>query len=507
MSASRALPIRIVLAHEMRLALRRFTSRPETSALRRSAFVLVVLAMFAGAHGLAAILAPTTPFSYRSEADLAAVAPMLIFAGMIFIAAAIDSSVHALHQRSDYDLLFSAPLPPRMIFLVRALNIAMVTFSKVLLYSAPLINVMAWRHGPRFLAGYGVLLAMALIATCIAIAIVMLLMRLGSAQRIRILAQAFSAVAALSVVFMLQRRTLLPLEVNTVIDTAFSGGLPAWLAMPARAALGDPAALAVTLVVSLALSGLALALLAQPFVNAAVRTAGAAAVTSRHRRGGIRTRFGRSVLGALVWKERQLVLRDPSTISQVLMPCLFLLPVGLSAFQNAGAGSVDLATLVAVIIISTGQIAGGLAYVAMAADDAGDMVAAAPVDHGTQRRAKLLAVWSLIGSFALVPLMLIAWTDWPVAAIALVGTVLATTTGIFVNLWHQPVEGSRHRLRRRGSGSTLVALMEIAVLLMIGLAGWLAISGYGEAVLVPLVGAALLMAVLGATRRRQVAFR
>ena len=167
---------------------------------------------------------PMTPLSYRNKADLAAVAPMLIFAGMIFIAAAIDSAVHALHQRADYDLLFSAPLPPRMIFLIRALNVASVTFSKVLLYSAPLINVMVWRHGPQFLAGYGVLLAMALIATVIAIAIVLLLMVLGSAHRIRILAQAFSAVAALSVVFMLQRRSLLPAELNELIDAAFSGG-------------------------------------------------------------------------------------------------------------------------------------------------------------------------------------------------------------------------------------------------------------------------------------------
>ena len=44
--------------------------------------------------------------------------------------------------------------------------------------------------------------------------------------------------------------------------------------------------------------------------------------------------------------------------------------------------------------------------------------------------------------------------------------------------------------------------MEIAVLLMIGLAGWLAVSSYGEAAPVPLVVAALLMGVLGATRKR-----
>ena len=503
MSASHALPVRILLEHELRLALRRFTGRSGDGGLRNIAFAFVIAAMIAGAHGLAAAMMPMTPLSYRNEADLAAVAPMLIFAGMIFVAAAIDSAVHALHQRADYDLLFSAPLPPRMIFLIRALNVALVTFTKVLLYSAPLINVMVWRHGPSFLAGYGVLLAMAMIAACIAIAIVLLLMALGSANRIRILAQVFSAVAALSVVFMLQRRSLLPLEVNELIDAAFSGGLPAWLEMPARAALGDPAALAVTLIASVALSALALSLLAEPFVKAAVRSAGAVAASPRGRSGGGAARFGRSALGALVWKERQLVLRDPSAISQVLMPCLFLLPVGLSAFQNAGSGNVDFATLVAVVIISAGQIAGGLTFVAMAADDAGDMVAAAPVDQKTQRRAKLAAVASLVSGVAMAPLLLIAWANWRAAAIAVVGIALAVTAGILVNLWHQPVEGSRHRLRRRGSGSTLVALLEIAVLLMIGLAGWLAVNGYGEAVPVPLVVAALLMGVLGATRRRQ----
>jgi ABC-2 type transport system permease protein len=502
MSASLVLPIRTVLALEVRLALRRFTSRSGDGGLRNIAVALVVAAMIAGAHGLAAVMTPKAPLSHASEADLAAVAPMLIFAGMILVAAAIDSAVHALHQRADYDLLFSAPLPPRMIFLIRALNVALVTFTRVLLYSAPLINVMVWRHGNHFLAGYGVLLAMAMIATCIAIAIILLLMALGSTNRIRILAQVFSAVAALSAVFMLQRRVLLPVEVNELIDAAFSGGLPIWLEMPTRASLGDLGALAVTLVAGIALSALALALLAEPFVKAVVKMAGSTVGAPHGRVAKGNARFGRSPLGALFWKERQLVLRDPSAISQVLMPCLFLLPVGLSAFQNARSGNVDFATLVAVVIITMGQIAGGLTFVAMAADDAGDMVTAAPVDEKTQIRAKLAAVASLASSIAMVPLLLIAWANRPAAAIAVVGIVLAVATGILVNLWHQPIDGSRHRMRRRGSGSAQVALMEIAVLLMIGLAGWLVISGYVEVAPVPLIVAALLMGVLGATRKR-----
>ena len=88
-----------------------------------------------------------------------------------------------------------------------------------------------------------------------------------------------------------------------------------------------------------------------------------------------------------------------------------------------------------------------------AADDAGDMVTAAPVDEKTQIRAKLAAVASLASSIAMVPLLLIAWANRPAAAIAVTGIVLAVATGILVNLWHQPVDGSRHRMRRRGAGA------------------------------------------------------
>ena len=91
--------------------------------------------------------------------------------------------------------------------------------------------------------------------------------------------------------------------------------------------------------------------------------------------------------------------RDPWLASQTLMQMLYLLPPALMLWRAFGANSGDLVLLVPVLVMAAGQLAGGLAWLAISGEDAPDLVATAPVPAGFIIRAKIEAV---IGGVALV---------------------------------------------------------------------------------------------------------
>jgi len=82
---------------------------------------------------------------------------------------------------------------------------------------------------------------------------------------------------------------------------------------------------------------------------------------------------------ALRRKEWLLLLRDPWLMSQSLMQLLYLLPPFFllsRMFYGEGNGA---ALLVPVLIMAAGQLAGGLAWLAISGEDAPDLIATAPV--------------------------------------------------------------------------------------------------------------------------------
>ena len=83
--------------------------------------------------------------------------------------------------------------------------------------------------------------------------------------------------------------------------------------------------------------------------------------------------------GALRRKEWTLIVRDPWLASQTLMQLLYLLPPGLMLWRAFGANSSDLVLLVPVLVMAAGQLAGGLAWLAISGEDAPDLVATAPI--------------------------------------------------------------------------------------------------------------------------------
>ena len=134
---------------------------------------------------------------------------------------------------------------------------------------------------------------------------------------------------------------------------------------------------------SLAALGAAIAIFSARFGDHAIAAAGVAAPATRQDRArGFRRA---SPTRALRRKEWTLLRRDPWLVSQTLMQLLYLLPPALLLWRNYGDSTGALVVLVPVLVMAAGQLAGGLAWLAISGEDAPDLVATAPVPTASRR--------------------------------------------------------------------------------------------------------------------------
>ena len=101
-----------------------------------------------------------------------------------------------------------------------------------------------------------------------------------------------------------------------------------------------------------------------------------------------------------------LLRRDPWLASQTLTQLLYLLPPALLLSRNFGGAANSTVIIVLVLVTVAGQLAGGLAWLAISGEDAPDMVASAPIPAGAVRHAKIEAV---LGAVAMIfaPLLVV----------------------------------------------------------------------------------------------------
>src|SRR6202035_824134 len=164
---------------------------------------------------------------------------------------------------------------------------------------------------------------------------------------------------------------------------------------PARALLGDAAAVAGVLAGGICLLRLAVMLVAPRFADCAIAAAGVVPARTRQRRHA--PRFRRASPNAMLRrKEWTLLLRDPWLVSQTLMQLLYLLPPAFLLWRSFYNGSSSSALLVPILIIAAGQLAGSLAWLAISGEDAPDLIASAPVTTACAVRAKTEAVMGVI---------------------------------------------------------------------------------------------------------------
>jgi ABC-2 type transport system permease protein len=454
--------------HESRLAWRDWLSMMTAGRRRRMSTVVIVLAGFAAFMHLIAypiVKNYAQAAAVPDKTALVVITGMLALSWSLMASQAMESVTRAFYSRADLDLILSSPAAARSLFAVRIATMALATALISLLLASPFVNVLAVLGGVRWLSAYGVVLAVSLTATAFAVAItVALFMTLGP-KRTRLVAQIMAAVIGAVCVIGLQLAAVQSLGSLSRTEVLSSSALVTWapasdglLYWPARAATGDLTALAGVLGVSVLLLGAAIALFAPRFGGCALATGSVGQPASRRRStsNGFRRTTPRR---ALRLKEWLLLKRDPWLVSQSLMQILYLVPPAFLLWRGWGEGGGAVVVLVPVLVMAAGQLAGGLAWLAISGEDAPELVATAPVSAAEILRAKIEAVMGAIGLVFLPFVAAIALTSPWHAAVTAVGIVTASAAAIAIQHFFR-TQAKRSHFRRRQTSSRAATFAE-----------------------------------------------
>jgi ABC-2 type transport system permease protein len=225
---------------------------------------------------------------------------------------------------------------------------------------------------------------------------------------------------------------------------------------PARAVLGDLTTLAAVLAMGIALMAAAIVTFSGRFGEHALAAAGVASTVTRNMRAGFR---GASPKRMLRHKEWKLLRRDPWLVSQSLMQILYLAPPALLLWRSFGEGSDVLTLVVPVLVMASGQLAGGLAWLAISGEDAPDLVATAPIPAGWTLRAKIEAVMGAVTLvFAPFVAALALTSPWH-ALVAAGGIAIGGASSTAIQLWFRS-QAKRSHFRRRHTSSRVATFAE-----------------------------------------------
>ena len=457
-----------------------------------------------GAFHLAAFFAVARYADIGGDADertLLAITASLVLAWALMLSQAMEWATRALYARGDFDLILSSPADPNRLFAVRIAATTLGLTTMAALIALPFVDVLVAWGGWRWLGVYGAVAAVAMSAAAVGAALTLALFHLIGAKRARLVAQIVAAVIGAIFVILLQLAAIV--ETGTLSRLAWLSS-PTALALaparqsllwwPARAVLGEAAPLALVLSASALLLGLVVCALAGRFAAAAREAAGAAQSPLPARRHAGRFRR-RSPGGALRAKEWALLRRDPWLLSQTLMQLLYLVPPAVLLWRTFGDGSGALVLLVPVLIMAAGQLAGGLAWLAVSGEDAPDLVTTAPV---TPRRVLIAKIEAVLGGIALVfaPFVAaLAFASSEAAIIVAAGVTLAALAATVIQLWFRH-QAKRSQFRRRQTSSRIATIAEAFSSTSWAATGALAAAGTWFAA----ITAVMALLVLGAAR-------
>jgi ABC-2 type transport system permease protein len=451
--------------HEFRLAWREWLAMMTGGRRKRKRAVigLVVFAMVLHLPAHAVIGRFADLRMPLDKSSLIVLAASIFLAWALMLSQAIESVTRVFYARDDLDLIMSSPVRLTNIFSVRIVAIALSVTAMAMLLSTPFVDVLVIGGGARWLSAFGVVIAIGLSASAVAIAITVMLFRLIGPSRTRLVAQIVAAVIGAGFVIALQIAAILSygtLSRFAVLTSdaaaAFAPDSDSVVWWPARAALGDGEIL-LLLLVGLTLLGMVMALFSNQFADTAARASANAVRTSlASRKTSFRTGSRQQ---ALRWKEFALLRRDPWLVSQTLMQLLYLVPPALMLWRSFSDSSTAIVLITPVIVMAAGQLAGGLAWLTISGEDAADLVATAPLTPSRVTRAKIEVVLIAIGAMFAPLIAALAFASPLQAVVTALGVAIATVSATAIQLWFR-VQAERSQFRRRQTSSRLATFAE-----------------------------------------------
>jgi ABC-2 type transport system permease protein len=378
---------------------------------------------------------------------------------------AMMMSVSALFDRGDFDLLLSSPLSPRTVFTVRGMGIAFSVTTIYFLLLSPFAHVGLLSGKFRLMAIYPALISLGLFVTALAMLFTLSLVRIFGARRARVIAQLLGAFAGATFFLLSQAQTMLGSNQRAQIATVTikwmePGGFLApdsALWFPLRAFLGETIPLLVTVIGGAGAFWLVMQLTYRRFLSGTQESVTGSA-TKRNEavsREESARYFRPGLMRNVLVKEWRLILRDPNLIAQTLLQVLYLLPL----FFVVSRGGTALGYVVPGAVLLGGSLAGSLAWLTVAAEDAPELVGSAPVSAARVRLMKALAAMIPAWIFVLPIFLALLWYR-PWWSLAFLVCVMGSTASAGAMQVLYPRKADRKDMKRRGKNELLVSLLE-----------------------------------------------
>ena len=392
----------------------------------------------------------------------------LLLAFSLMLSQAMESVTRAYYARSDLDLILSSPLSPRKLFAVRTSAVAVSITVMPCLFTGAFINVLAARDGLHWLAAYGVIISLGAIATAFAVMITILLFRLVGAKRTRLVSQILAAVIGAAFIIGIQAIAVIYYGSLSRVSVLQSPEFISWfpdidnaLWIVARAAMGELASLIAIMAVCLGFFAGVVVLTSASFGDWAVAAAGVSNAKKSHQRHGGQFK-GLSARKTLRSKEWKLLARDPWLVSQSVMQILYLLPPALLLWSHYRESANILMVVAPVLVMASGQLAGGLAWLAISGEDAPDLIETAPLGKKAVLLAKIEAILCLIMLIVAPLLVGIALISIKASLVIAAGALLAASSATAIQLWFKS-QSKRAMFRRRQVASRTATISEAIV--------------------------------------------
>ncbi len=479
-----------LLRHEVRLALR--GTGVQRGWLARAGPRLALAAVPAAVGiGLAIVLALAdahAPRAHRVDnGELGLIGAAVVVLLVLMVSTAALAVLRTFHDRHDLDLLLAAPLPPARVMAAKAVGVAVGVAAPFTALFAPFALTSALLGAARWLGGLAIIAVDATLATSAALALAAALVATVGWRRARVVLQLAAAVAGAAVFLATQVQSFSPDAANRLF-AAIARPWPTPLDWPARAARGEALPLLVLAAAAALLFRGAAGVGGRLLVRAGERDRGPAAARTA------RARFRSGAVTAVVVKELRLIARDPELIAQITLRLIYLIPLAALLLRGGGAAA---ASAAAAATGFAGLLAASLAWIVVCAEDAPDLLAAAPRTATLIARAKLLAACVVpVALVAAVAVALLRFGVWPAAVTLAMGTLASASAALVQSWFGRPAP--RSAFRRRQSRSLVVGLGEIALAAAWAGTAELLVRGSVAAVVPALVAGTLLAGAIEA---------
>ena len=395
------------------------------------------------------------------------------------ISGSMRSAQHTLYEQGDLELLFTSPISPARVIMAKlaGISISMVFWNALFLF--PLLIPVAAINNPQLFGILAVVITVSVLATSIGLWLTLWIVHFVGPHAARRVIQIIAAFIGAAIFVVSQLAPHLGGDDQGRFQTLFlwclsrGVGIDGISGLPGRASFGDPLALIIMIGAAVALFWFTAWSLQTQFLRV-YQSAANKHAPKLAKSIDIRNSFGNHVGFTIIRKEYLLLLREPSLIYNILLQLIFMTPL-LVGFGQATKLLLLMPGAAFMSVFAAAKLVGDITGLAISSEDAPDLLNVSPLPLTWITRWKLYGVMLISVPLTLVvPLLMFAKS--PAAAVlTLIMTIIAGGLAAAIELRYSKPR-TRHKFRRRGSGSVVAYVLGLVMSVVLGGATAYAVS-------------------------------